>query len=50
MIKEKLQQHIDMLIDALNHNFKEGSNYSIAYNNCLRIEIELLETILKETN
>lgn len=48
MIKEKLQRHIDMLIDAFIHNFNEGSGYSIAYNNFLRTEIEQLEKILEE--
>lgn len=48
MIREKLRQHIDMLIDAFNHNLNNTGEYSIAYNNYLRTEIELLEKILEE--
>ena len=49
MLKEKLEQHINMLVDAFNHNLTNPSEYSIAYNNFLRTEIEMLEKILDET-
>ena len=48
MIREKLRQHIKMLIDAFNHNLNNLSEYSLAYNNFLRTEIEMLEKILDE--
>lgn len=49
MIRDKLRQHIAMLIDAFSHNLNNPSEYSLAYNNFLRTEIEQLEKILEET-
>lgn len=49
MLKEKLELHIKMLIDAFNYNLNNSGEYSIAYNNFLRTEIEMLEKILDET-
>lgn len=48
MLKEKLERHIKMLIDAFNHNLDNSNEYSSAYNNFLRTEIEMLEKILDE--
>lgn len=48
MLKEKLERHIKMLIDAFNHNSDNPSEYSIAYNNFLRTEIEMLEELLDD--
>lgn len=49
MIRDKLRQHVTILIDAFNYNLNNSSEYSIAYNNFLRTEIEMLEKILDET-
>lgn len=47
-LKEKLKLHIESLIDAFNYNLANTDEYSIAYNNYLRTEIEMLEKILEE--
>lgn len=48
MLKEKIEQHIKMLIEAFNHNLNNISDYGFAYNKFLRTEIKMLEKILAE--